>query len=602
MARAIIISPTYNARRYTKASVLSVADQLPYYPDIIHIIVDDCSTDGTWERLHEDDISGEHQVLLRNETNGASAVGSFMRGVKYAEENLGVQPEDVYFWLDGDDWLCDKRAIRKMMRAYARNPEVEMCYSNHYDWRGGDQLGDGFSHPLGDRTLVRYANVAYSHLRSFKPHMLDYVEPWRLKDDDGNYWKFAGDSALFLPMLEVAKRVKHIEEPFVIYNCEREDNEAKKAPWEQRLCSHAIREQTPNTNARPEVFPTTEFAPTRRFKLDFGRVCNLSCSFCYYLHQKPWRNLPTEEIEKQIAAGAARGDRMCDISGGEPTISKELPIWLNLCNKYGITPGIITHGQDVEEKLEDLWDHGLSDILFSVHGQKEYHEKVTGTQSRNGSDRLYSAMRKCSEAGFAFRTNTVLTENYKELPAMARELTKVKPLISNFINFNPYYEWGCKEKPEFQAKVSDIAPYLEEAIDILVANGTSVNVRYFPICVMRGYERHNVGMAQVMTDPYEWDYNVMPKTTERYHAYGQELADRACAFGDACAKCGAAGTACLGVNKVYLETYGDGELKPYEEEISDRFHWRRHASKTQLENYVGPNYRWLIERARGKTD
>ena len=597
---AWIISPTYNCKRYIKAHVLSVQDQLKHYRQIVHVIVDDCSTDGTRERLLE--MVGDHHIVLKKE-NSASALESFMDAVgndSGPNFRKSIKEDDVIFWLDGDDWLCDPRAIKKMMSAYSRNPEVEMCYSNHLNWEGDSKIGGGFSHPLSHRTLVRYDNVAYSHLRSFSPHMLELVADWRLRDDNGDYWKFAGDSALFLPMLEVAKRVKYIQEPFVIYNMEREDNEAKKDSTAQAIASHSLRCQVPNTNNRKDVYPKTQFAPTRRFKLDHGRVCNLSCSFCYYRHQKPWRNITTEQVEQQIIAGRQRGCRMCDISGGEPTIAKDLPLWIDLCRKHGLAPGIITHGQDVKDKLENLWDHGLSDILFSVHGTKEYHEQVTGTVSRNGYDRLFSAMEKCRDSGFKFRTNTVLTENYETLPDLARELVKVKPLISNFINFNPYYEWKDKDK-EFQAKVGTIAPYLGKAIDILTEAGTAVNVRYFPFCVLKGYEKHIVNMPQVGFDPYEWDYNCMPKTPERFDAMGDELADKTCIHTMKCLECGIAGTVCTGANRSYIETFGDDELEPYlEGEINDKFHFRKEADPKQLYNYLGPNFGFIVKRESDK--
>jgi len=592
MRKAIVVTPVYNARRYIKACALSVRDNLDSYPNIVHIIVDDCSTDGTYERAGEGDISAPHLTVIRKTKNGASALGSFVHGVGFAYDTMDVQDDDVFFWLDGDDWLCDNDAIKKMMRPYERNDEVEMVYSDHLTWFGETKVGGSHSHPLGERSNVRSAMVAYSHFRSFKANMIGYVPTHRLRDPNGEYWKFAGDSALFLPMLEVAKRVKYIKEPLYIYNMEREDNEIKKDPEMQSRCSVAIREQVPNTNNRPDAYPETEFAPTSRFKLDHGRACNLGCKFCYYLHEKPWRNRPTAHIEQELIAGRNRGNRTCDISGGEPTIARDFYKWLELCSSHGIYPGIITHGQNLKDKLEGAWDRGLTDILFSVHGLQDYHNAVTNTEGKDGFSRLYGAIDKCAEEGFKFRTNTVLTENFSSLPVLAMSFAERQPLISNFINFNPYYGWEDADKP-FQAKISDIAPSLKDTIDILVEGGTAVNVRYMPFCQMKGYEKHLVHMYQVMFDPYEWDYGV-PKGKLAFEAHGALLAERTCAFSARCGECSIAGTICPGVNKAYLRAFGDGELMPYKEDIpNDKFHWRRTADPAQLYNYVGPNFHWL---------
>jgi len=431
--------------------------------------------------------------------------------------------------------------------------------------------------------------------------MMRHVDRSRLLDpEDGMPWKFAGDSALFLPMLEVAKKVKYIKEPLYIYNREHDQNEDKKNHLGASRCSVMIRDQIPNTNNRPEIFPKTEFAPTRRFKLDHGRACNLSCKFCYYLHEKPWRNKSDEEIYQLLKIGKLQGNKMCDISGGEPTISPRLPKWLWMAASVGLSPGIITHGQDLKDKLENLWEHGLQDILFSAHGKPEDHNEVTGTEKRDGFARMFGAMQKCRDAGFRFRTNTVLTKTHPGLPELAGILTDVKPYIANFINFNPYHEWADADKP-FMAKVTDIAPDLKRAIDRLTATGTMVNVRYFPFCALKGYEKHIVNMYQVMFDPYEWSYGVCPKTPEEYSRHGELLTDRTSLFSVKCLDCALVGTVCNGVNKVYLEQFGDDELQPYNGgKIHDKFYFRRNAGQGQLYTYVGHNYHWWSDNFKGK--
>jgi len=145
--------------------------------------------------------------------------------------------------------------------------------------------------------------------------MLEYVDDWRLRDPrDQKYWKFAGDSAFFLPMLEVAKRVHYIQEPFVIYNEERGDNEWKKDCLEQQFCSVKIRTQPPNTNNRREVWSEIQFAPVRRFKLYYNRSSSDSCKICQR-NQKMMSCRPCScgEVEVQVAEGQQRGNRMCDI-------------------------------------------------------------------------------------------------------------------------------------------------------------------------------------------------------------------------------------------------------------------------------------------------
>lgn len=582
---AYIVTMGHNTRKWAKACILSVTDCLQHYENLTHVIVDDWSDDGTWERYQQEDLRGPHQILCRPPQRTGSPLASFMYGLS----QVSPEPEDVIFWLDADDWLCDPKAIKIMMDVYARNPITEMAYSQHVWFKGRDIMPtDGISRPIVDRTMVRPDNVRFSHFRSFRHRMLSHVSEEYLRQGDGNYWKTCGDSALFLPMLEAAKKVAYVNKVLYVYNVSTGQNEWTAHTDKVSKNSIRIRSMMPNLNTRGTG--TTMFPPVRRFKLDFGRACDIECRGCYYLHQKDKFNLSLEQVQKALDDGRARGNRACDISGGEPTLYKDLPRWIEMAVKTGIAPGIITHGQRLAPMLPTLWDAGLSDILFSVHGGEAAHN--WWTQTKDGYAKQKAAIEKCASAGFGFRTNTVLHAGYKTLPAMAVELARVRPYISNFINFNPYYEWADKEKP-FQARVSEIAPYLREAIDILTNSGTMVNVRYFPFCTLKGYEKHFVDMSQVMFDPYEWDYGVTPKTVERYNQYGVELAKGTRAYADKCADCAIGGTVCYGINAVYLDTFGDSELQPYEGgRILDRFHFRRHAEPGQLYTFIGHNYEW----------
>jgi len=286
-----------------------------------------------------------------------------------------------------------------------------------------------------------------------------------------------------------------------------------------------------------------------------------------------------------------------DFSGGEPTLIKDLPAWIRGAREMGLAPGIITHGQRIEPMLDALWNAGLDDILFSVHGDEADHNRLTRTEA--GFGKLWRAMTKCAEQGFAFRTNTVLVDNFKGLPALAKRLARIKPLISNFINFQASWEWADKSEGEmpFQVRMSEVAPYLREAIDILTSAGTCVNVRYFPFCLLKGYEPHVCNDAQVMFDPFEWDYDILPKTSECYKRTGQEMAARKYAATPACGECALHPAVCQGPHRQYAERFGGDELQTYSgNRIADPLHFRAQADPRQLYNLMGINWEWLRER------
>ena len=124
---------------------------------------------------------------------------------------------------------------------------------------------------------------------------------------------------------------------------------------------------------------------------------------------------------------------------------------------------------------------------------------------------------------------------------------------------------------EVQVKAAEVAPYLKKAIDYLDAGNYWVNVRYFPLCLLKGYEPHVCNNPQVMFDPYEWDYGIAPKTPEAYLAQGKDFQRRINTRDGACASCGMLDV-CGGLHRNYAKLHGWSELEPYSEQSDYPYH------------------------------
>ena len=145
----------------------------------------------------------------------------------------------------------------------------------------------------------------------------------------------------------------------------------------------------------------------------------------------------------------------------------------------------------------------MDDFLISVHGLNDVYDRTVGRQSFHLLDRNIQGIRK---RGIPFRTNTtVSTLNIDQLADIAAYLKKLTPVVSNFIVFNPGYEWKEKNEISFSAPYARYAEPLHRAIDILEPE-TTVNVRFYPFCFMKGYEKNNSNFQQQGYDPYEWSF------------------------------------------------------------------------------------------------
>lgn len=347
--------------------------------------------------------------------------------------------------------------------------------------------------------------------------------------------------------------------------------------------------------------------------VDVGLRCMHSCRFCYYAYLdgsgQPFAGmrkaafLPTGHLLGLATGLAVEKFLGFDVTGGEPTLSPGIVELVAHGRRLGLAARIITLGQYLMRPMKSAPGHGrlvdalievgVADFLLSVHAVAEDRFKALTGESWA---KLVAAMDHLDGLGFAYGTNTTVTaENYRDLPEIAREISGHNVYIANFIAMNAYYAWSRPDRPtrQVQGHYSELRPYLLEARDILESAGIAVNLRYAPLCTVRGLERNLVGIAGVRHDPHEWmnaidhmspgpasamakrlplhdceaHYPLLPSRDPVPAAAGSNgkiLARRAGkVFPEACRACRAMAV-CDGIDPNYLAARGSDELAPYQ--------------------------------------
>jgi radical SAM protein with 4Fe4S-binding SPASM domain len=243
-----------------------------------------------------------------------------------------------------------------------------------------------------------------------------------------------------------------------------------------------------------------------RAKLDTGTHCNYRCEFCYYktqLDEVTEFNVIKDRIDYLVACGM----KEVDLSGGESSIHKQWFDILDYCKSKGLKVSTLSNGYKFANKefLQKSKDHGLEEILFSVHGyDKDSHNILVG--HRKGFENIVEAIKNAHELGILVRINcTVTHKNYKSLPtkfvALVQEL---KPYEVNFLTLNYWDDAGVQETIDY----SEVTPYVHQAIDSLKDFVEIINVRYTPYCFMKGYEQYVCNYYQHIYDVYDWNIAV----------------------------------------------------------------------------------------------
>jgi len=330
------------------------------------------------------------------------------------------------------------------------------------------------------------------------------------------------------------------------------------------------------------LYPSS-LVPTHRAVIDLNRNCNAKCIMCYYTYDPSRWSKPLDQVKRELVKAKERGNESVDFTGGEPTVYPHMEEVIRFSEQLGLHTCIITNALSLE-RIKRLVDAGCREWLVSLHGFEENHDFILGV--KGAWDKVNRSIEFLKSSNCFIRVNcTLIKQNLTDLPKLARfYMEAVKARVVNFINFNPHYHWGEHEKREVienlqrvQARVSEIAPKLREALTVLEENNIWVNVRYFPFCLLKGFEANICNNPQVMFDPYEWDYGVSPKDPDTYLQFGRRLQERINTKEGACGRCGILNV-CGGIHKNYAKLYGTDELIPYEEKIDHPYHF-----KTDLE-------------------
>ncbi len=220
-----IITPFYNPGQFIEQCVSSAMSQK--YDNYKVIFIDDCSTDGAYDKLPH---GNERAVIIRNEYR------------KTALENLHnaimnhCDPNDIVVILDGDDWFPNKNVLQYIDEQY-KTHDCWIMYGQA-NWTDG-RRGFASAYPPEEFKNVRKAPFRVSHLRTFRAGLYQAMQNQDpnfsgIKDANGEFYKSSYDTAMMFPIMEMAGHEKTRFNDTILYIYNR-DNPISDDKVDQQL-------------------------------------------------------------------------------------------------------------------------------------------------------------------------------------------------------------------------------------------------------------------------------------------------------------------------------------------------------------------------------
>lgn len=293
-----------------------------------------------------------------------------------------------------------------------------------------------------------------------------------------------------------------------------------------------------------------------RVDLKVGFRCNNFCKFCVQGDKR--ERLPakeTGELVDALAEGRSAGATALVITGGEPTLHKDVVAIARRARDLGYSlVQIQTNGRAFcyEDFCRRLIDAGVNEFGPSLHGSTpSAHDWLTGAPG--AFVQTVAGIRVLKKLGQRVITNSVITKaNGRDLPALARLLVALGVDQFQFAYMHLTGRAG-ENKGWLAARKSLVEPHLKRALDVGIAAGRRVMSEAMPYCVMSGYEAYVAEDIIPDTRIYDAD-RVIPD-------YTKTRLDEGKARGPRCGEC-AWVSRCEGPWREYPELFGWDEFVP----------------------------------------
>ncbi|MFT3713052.1 MAG: redoxin domain-containing protein [Archangium sp.] len=293
---------------------------------------------------------------------------------------------------------------------------------------------------------------------------------------------------------------------------------------------------------------------SRRADLKTGYTCNSNCVFCVIGDKLFTGERPTAEVIEELKLSR----RTCDdvvFTGAEVTLRPDFFQIVEVARRLNYrTIQIQTNGRmfAYREFCERAIKAGANEFSPSLHAPvAKVHDGLT--RSQGSFVQIIQAIKNLKELGQRIVTNTVAAKtNVKLLPDLARLFVELK--VDQFqIAFPHPTGHAATYFNAVVPRMSELAPYLQEAMRIGRDAGVSCMVEAVPYCQMPGYERF---VSELYIPPTEIVYDgfVVPD-------YKRDRVDRGKTRFPQCATCRFE-PMCEGPWREYPEMLGSDEFQP----------------------------------------
>lgn len=257
--------------------------------------------------------------------------------------------------------------------------------------------------------------------------------------------------------------------------------------------------------------------------IQVNRHCNNACHFCS--NPSNWNNISYEKGIELLDDFKAKNYAWIIFTWWEPTLSPDLPKWIEYSKKIGLWNRMISNwmmcaNPDFMKRLADSW---LELVHFSVYScYAKVHDFLTDTPW--SWERLMKSITNALNLWVRVQINTVINHyNQDHLDKTVKFLTKHFPPIRHFVwnNLDPEMMRKTKTAWSTLPDYDLFKPSLKESMDYLTSVWRTFRVEKMPLCYIRWYEWSSTETRKIVKEEerivHFLDFREEVHETDFYH-------------------------------------------------------------------------------------
>ncbi|MEM4263831.1 MAG: anaerobic ribonucleoside-triphosphate reductase activating protein [Candidatus Woesearchaeota archaeon] len=195
--------------------------------------------------------------------------------------------------------------------------------------------------------------------------------------------------------------------------------------------------------------------------------CTFRCPFCYNYEMavtpEKLQEFSWESIKEYLAENKDFLDGVC-ITGGEPTLTKELPQLCKEIKELGLKVKLDSNGTN-PEMLKQLIDEKLIDfVAMDIKAPFEKYSTACGVNDRKLLDAVKQSVKIIMKSGidYEFRTTVVPTlHTYEDIQKISEQIKEAKKYVIQ--NFLPENAMNLKLREQKSFNRDAIEEFMREA-------------------------------------------------------------------------------------------------------------------------------------------